>query len=37
MYAFISEKITHYLVNSFCLTNINDNALLKTFYKYFKE
>lgn len=37
LYAFISEKITDYLMNSFCHTDFNDNTLLKPFYKYIKE
>lgn len=36
-YTFRREKITHYLMNSFSHTDFNSNALLKPFYKYFKE
>lgn len=37
LHAFISKRITDNLSNSFCNTDLNDNRLLKPFYKYIKE
>lgn len=37
LYAFISKRITDNLSSNFCNTHLNDNRLLKPFYKYIKE